>query len=155
MWFLALRRFGPSADGLGMLPLLAALAVIVVLDLQTRTIPNVITLPGFLYALGVATALGTPPLNEAVRGGIVGGGVMFLVVIVSRGSVGGGDAKLAAMLGAAIGWENVLLTLAASQIIAAVAVLTLMLVRRRLPRGVFPVGAFIALIGSLMLIGRP
>jgi prepilin signal peptidase PulO-like enzyme (type II secretory pathway) len=155
MWFLALRRFGPNHEGLAMLPLLAALAFIVVLDLQTRTIPNVVTLPGFLYALGVAAALGTPPIGEAVRGGIVGGGVVFLVVIVSRGGVGGGDAKLAAMLGAAIGWKSILLTLATSQIIAAVAVLALTLVRRRLPRGVFPVGAFIALIGSLLLIGRP
>ena len=45
MWFLALRRFGPSADGLGMLPLLAALAVNVVLDLKNPNNPNQIKLP--------------------------------------------------------------------------------------------------------------
>ncbi|HXH83578.1 MAG TPA: A24 family peptidase [Candidatus Tectomicrobia bacterium] len=138
-----------------MLPLLAALACICVLDLQTRTIPNVVTLPGLVYALAVAATLGTPPIAEAVRGAIVGGGVVFIVVILSRGRVGGGDAKLAAMLGAAIGWQAILLTLGASQALAAVAVLVTTLVNRRLPRGVFPVGAFIAVIGSLMLIGRP
>lgn len=159
LWFafalLALGRFGWTERWWALLPLLIALAVIMVLDLQTRIIPDVVTLPGIAYALLLAAVLrGTAGFVEAVLGVLVAGGVILLIAIVSRGGIGGGDIKLLAMLGAALGWKDALMAFALSQIAAGLVVLMLFIVHRP-PRQAVPVGALIALVGGLMLVHRP
>ena len=151
---LALGRVGWTARCWGLLPLLIVLAFVVVLDVQSRVIPDVITLPGIVYALGLAVAVeGLAGLVAAGIGALVAGGVVLLLAIVSRGGIGGGDIKLAAMLGAGLGWKEALLTLALSQVVAGIVVLVLVIVRGR-PERPFPVGALIAALGGLLLIGH-
>jgi leader peptidase (prepilin peptidase)/N-methyltransferase len=135
-----------------LLPLLGALALVVVLDLRIRMIPDIITLPGLAYALGLAAlAVRSPTVIEAGLGALVGGGVVLLVAIVSRGGMGGGDIKLMAMLGAALGWRGALTALALSQVV----VLGILVVRRRRPARHLPVGALIALFGAVLLVFSP
>ncbi len=139
-----------------LLPLLGALAVIVVLDLRIRIIPDIITLPGLAYALGLAAVSAwDPTVIEAALGALVGGGVVLLVAIVSRGGMGGGDIKLTAMLGAALGWRGALIALALSQVVGAIIVFGVLVVRRRRPSRHLPVGALIALFGAVLLIYGP
>ncbi|MGH7398123.1 MAG: prepilin peptidase [Candidatus Rokuibacteriota bacterium] len=153
---LAFRRLGPAPRWWQLLPLLGALAVVVVLDLRIRMIPDIITLPGLAYALGLAAVSArTPTVIEAGLGALVGGGVVLLVAIVSRGGMGGGDIKLMAMLGAALGWRGALTALALSQVVGAAIVLGLLVVRRRRPARHLPVGALIALFGAVLLIYAP
>jgi len=124
-----------------------------VLDLRIRIIPDVITLPGLAYALGLAAvAVRSPTVVEAGLGALVGGGVLLLVAIVSRGGMGGGDVKLMAMLGAALGWRGALIALALSQVAGAVVAVGVLVVRRRRPARHVPVGALIALFGAVLLI---
>ena len=139
-----------------LLPLLGALAVIVVLDLRIRIIPDVITLPGVAYALGLAAVSArVPTVMEAGLGALVAGGLVLLVAIVSRGGMGGGDIKLMAMLGAALGWRGALVALALSQIVGGVIVLGVLVARRRRPGRHLPVGALIAVFGAVLLIYSP
>jgi leader peptidase (prepilin peptidase) / N-methyltransferase len=153
---LALRRFGVAPRWWQLLPLLGALALVVVLDLRIRIIPDIITLPGLTYALGLAAvAVRSPTVIEAGLGALVGGGVVLLVAIVSRGGMGGGDIKLMAMLGAALGWRGALTALALSQVVAAVIVLGILVVRRRRPARHQPVGALIAFFGAILLVYSP
>lgn len=127
-----------------------------VFDLGVRVIPDVITLPGLAYALGLAAvSVRNPTVIEATLGTLVGGGVVLLVAIVSRGGMGGGDIKLMAMLGAALGWRGALIALALSQVVGAVIVLGFLVVRRRRPARHLPVGALIALFGAVLLIYAP
>lgn len=153
---LALQRFGVTPRWWQLLPLLGALALIVVLDLRMRLIPDVITVPGLVYALGMAALTERDPtLAEAALGALVGGGLVLLVAIVSRGGVGGGDIKLTALLGAALGWRGAVMALAASQVAGAMIVLLIFAVRRRSPARHVPVGALIALIGAMLLMCGP
>jgi Flp pilus assembly protein protease CpaA len=129
---------------------------VVILDLRARLIPDVITLPGLAYALGLASVSGrSPNVIEAGLGVLVGGGIVFLVAIVSRGGMGGGDIKLMAMLGAALGWKGALGALALSQLAAAVVVLGLVVAGRRQLVRELPVGALIALFGAVLVIYAP
>jgi len=126
----------------------------VVLDLQSRIIPDVITLPGIGYALLLAVVLGgAAGLAEAGLGALAAGGVVLLLAIVTRGGIGGGDMKLMAMLGAALGWKGAFMAFALSQIAGGIVALMLIIVHRR-PSQPLPVGALIALFGGLILIGR-
>jgi len=130
------------------------LALTVVLDLQSRIIPDVITLPGVGYALLLAVVHGgAAGLAEAGLGALAAGGVVLLLAIVTRGGIGGGDMKLMAMLGAALGWKGAFMAFAFSQIAGGIVALILIIVHRR-PSQPLPVGALIALFGGLILLGR-
>ena len=150
---IAFLRFGWTPRLWCLMPLLIALAVIIVLDLRTKVIPDVVTLPGIGYALALAGFVESPSLGPALLGGVAGGGIVFLIAVISRGAVGGGDIKLMAMLGAALGWKGAVAVLALSQVAAALVALGLLIARRAGRRDVLPVGAIISLFGVVMLLG--
>jgi leader peptidase (prepilin peptidase)/N-methyltransferase len=66
--------------------------------------------------------------------------------------MGGGDIKLMAMLGAALGWRGALIALALSQVAGAVVGLGVLVAHRRRPARHLPVGALIAFFGAVLLI---
>jgi len=146
------RAAGFSLPALALAPLMVALAGIVVLDLAARTIPNVVTLPMLVYALSLAwLEQGTITPGQAALGMVVGGSVPLILATIGRGAIGGGDVKLMAGLGAALGWKGALYVFALSHVGGALVILGLSLVRRRGPRERFPIGALIALVGALWI----
>jgi leader peptidase (prepilin peptidase) / N-methyltransferase len=151
---LAFQRLSFAPRWWALLPLLGGLAAIVVVDLTTNMIPDVITLPCIVYALALATIVdGGTSLIQAVLGILVGGGLLLVLAAVTRGGIGGGDIKLVAMLGAALGWKGALIAFALSQLAGGVAVLWFLLHGLAERRKTLPIGALIALIGAGLLIG--
>jgi len=148
---LAWSRAGLGAT-LALAPLMVALAAIVVLDLAARIIPNVITLPMLAYALLLAATHTTLPLLHAVLGVVIGAGLPLIGAIIRRGAIGGGDVKLMAALGAALGWKSALYVFALAHVAGALVLLALLLIHRKFPRGPFPIGAFIALVGAIFIL---
>jgi leader peptidase (prepilin peptidase)/N-methyltransferase len=144
-----------SLPSLAVTPLLAALAAATVLDLTSRLVPDRLTLPSLAYALALGAILPMPGPIGAVLGAAVAGGLALLVAMLSRGGVGGGDVKLAAVVGASLGWGSALAVLALSQVLGLTIVLLVSLLRWRLARAPLPVGSIIATLGALVLIGRP
>jgi prepilin signal peptidase PulO-like enzyme (type II secretory pathway) len=151
---LAFQRYGLTARWWALLPLLGALAALAVLDLTTKMIPDVLTLPGIAYVLMLAAVVkGGPSVMQAGLGVVVGGGLLLLLAMVTRGGIGGGDIKLVAMLGGALGWKGALLAFALAQLAGGVVVLYLLLTGRAERRRTLPIGALISLIGAGMLVG--
>lgn len=104
----AVWRFGFGVEGALFAVLLLALLTLTVIDLETRLLPDRITLP--LLALGLtAAAVGYgPSAGAALAGAAIGFGLLTGLNQVSRWAMGqdgmgGGDAKLAAALGAWLG----------------------------------------------------
>ena len=137
---------------LALAPLIVALAALVVLDLAARIIPNVITFPMLAYALLLAATHVTMPLLQAVLGAVIGAGLPLIGAIIRRGAIGGGDVKLMAVLGAALGWKGALYVFALSHVAGALVLLALVLIHHKFPRGRFPIGAFIALVGAILVV---
>jgi leader peptidase (prepilin peptidase)/N-methyltransferase len=75
-------------------------------DLIEYRVPNVVTYPGTLLALGASAFF---PEGDLLNAGIagLGGGLVFLVMaIITRGGLGLGDVKLAILIGAALGFPG-------------------------------------------------
>lgn len=104
-----------SADAPSSLPALAlslfavVSVVLVITDVRRRRLPDVVVLPAtaaavLILAVAAATA-GRPALAAAVAFGAVGAFGACLLVRLSRPEAfGGGDVKLAALVGAHLGW---------------------------------------------------
>ncbi len=135
---------------LGVLPILVALAIIVVTDLRARLIPDVVTLPALAWAIGVAVADGRAAAS--LVGASVVGGALWVLAVIARGGIGGGDVKLGAVIGAALGWESAVLVLAVSQLVGAVIAAGLLLTRRGTRRTRLPIGSVIAILAALTIL---
>lgn len=126
-----------------------ALLVLFAIDLEHQILPNVITLPGIL--VGLAASLWLPPgLTSAVIGVLVGGGSLWLLFEIWRWlrgveALGMGDVKMLAMVGAFLGWEQVIATLVLSSVAGSLVGLGLIASGRGSLGSKLPFGTFIAL----------
>lgn len=81
------------------------------IDARTHRLPNRIVLPALAAALvlvgidGLATQR-TGGLIGALAGMLILGGFYAVLRGVSRGGIGGGDVKLAALIGVVLGWHG-------------------------------------------------
>jgi len=142
--------------------LACSLIVLFVTDLQHKTLPNAITLPGIV--VGFVCSLFVPPgWRDSLIGIVAGGGVLFLIAEVyyrlrGQEGLGMGDVKLLAMIGAFLGWKLVLLTLVLASFAGSLAGMALVASRRgdmkyALPFGTFlAVGAFVAAIWGTPMV---
>jgi leader peptidase (prepilin peptidase)/N-methyltransferase len=112
---------GPSIWTLVAMPFTTALLVLALIDLDVQLLPNVITLPGIASGIAVSFLLGRGlfpawPVGPAEAVLSAAGGYLTLLLVSQayekiRGEpgLGQGDWKMAAFLGAFLGWEKMLL----------------------------------------------
>ncbi len=102
------HHFGFSLAFLHYSTLLLFLLPISFIDIDTKLILNVLTMPGLLVGLALSLFSNDISLQQSIVGVLVGGGFLWAVGIVGewlfkQESMGGGDVKLGAMIGAFIG----------------------------------------------------
>ena len=78
-----------------------------------------------------------------------GGGIIFLIVVLSRGGMGGGDIKLFATVGMFLGFRLTALAMLLSFILGSIAGLALIILKLKKMKDAIPFGPFIAL-GSVI-----
>jgi leader peptidase (prepilin peptidase)/N-methyltransferase len=104
----------------------AAFLIIFFIDLDHRIIPDSISLSGIVIGFAMSFLPGMPlSWLQALIGILVGGGVFLTVAeigdrIFKKESMGGGDIKLAAMMGAFVGWKGILLVMGIGSFLGAV-----------------------------------
>ncbi|HJV46791.1 MAG TPA: prepilin peptidase [Bacillota bacterium] len=128
-------------------PLVCLLAIITISDLLYRIIPNKVNFFFFCYFLLMRFFVHPLPTYYYWLGILSGGGVLFLLAILSRGGMGGGDVKLMAVVGIALGWKLTLFALFLASLLGSmigVFLLVIGVVKRKQP---VPFGPFLA-IGS-------
>ena len=132
--------------------LLASLVAITAIDLSHQIIPDVITLPGILVGVTANLATGRVTWIESLLGIAVGGGIFFVIILASRGGMGGGDMKLGAMLGAFLGWKLGLLAILLGVLSGGVVALCLLIMGRKGRKEAIPFGPFLALGGAVTFL---
>lgn len=100
---------GPHADLPAFLYLGAVGVALAVIDLDTKRLPNAIVLPSYPVALvALAVAALVDDAWDAYLHGLVGLAALYAFYFVLRvlkpGGMGGGDVKLAGVLGLYLGW---------------------------------------------------
>ena len=88
---------------------------------------------------------------DALKGFLLGGGMLFVIYLFARGGFGAGDVKLGAMLGIMVGFTPVLVALQISFIVGGVVAAALLVLRLRRRRDVIPFGPFLAGAGMVSL----
>lgn len=158
-WVLLAARFGLEPILPAFLALAFTLVTISAVDLDERRIPNKVLAPmGVLAAilLGGATLIDGEPsvIGRMLLGGVGYAVPMFLLGVVVPGSMGMGDVKLAAYLGAHLAWlslPHVLVGAFLGFLIGAVLGLLLIAVRKKGRKDTLPFGPSMALGAFLIL----
>jgi len=152
-------HYGLSAE-LGVMIFYACLFIIIfVIDLEHGLILNKLVYPGMVVALLLAL-YPWPWLNEsmvmrvayAALGGGIGFAIFLLIAIVSRGGMGWGDVKLAALIGLATGFPLVFVAIIMGAIIGGIVAVALLIAKKRKRRETIPFGPFLAVAAMITLL---
>jgi leader peptidase (prepilin peptidase)/N-methyltransferase len=134
---LAIYRFGFSIKGFEAALLSLLFVPIFFIDLEHWIIPDSLDLPWIPIGLAAGFLPGAfVNWSGALIGALVGGGVFFLImwlgkIVFKKEAMGFGDVKLAAMLGAFMGWKNLLLVLIMASFLGSLVGVALIIVSRK------------------------
>ena len=121
---------------------------ITIIDLKHLIIPDslVVSVLGLniLYKIGNYFMYGIPfEFLDSLFGLLAGAGLFLLILLISRGGMGGGDVTLVGALGFSLGLKNTVLMILLSFIIGAVISLILLAFKIKSMKDPIPFGPFI------------
>lgn len=138
--------------------LVSALIVIFFIDLEFQIIPDKVTVPGILVGLAAAFFVDPPGIVNSLIGFAVGGGSLLAVAylgewLFKKEAMGGGDIKMAAMMGAFVGWQKVLLIFLGGAVLGTIiSVLWMSISKKVRQERMIPFGPFLALAALLVIV---
>ena len=142
----------PSVRAFASMAFVTALLVLALIDLDWHILPDVITLPGTALGLLASLLPGPPsPLESALSA--AGGYLSFWAVAraahwyYGEEALGQGDWKMAAMLGAFLGWRALLVTVFFACLAGALVGLALIALGRGSRKTHIPLGTFLGIAG--------
>lgn len=171
LWAALALRFGLGFQLFAYATLCSALLAITLIDVDHWIIPDAITLPGIV--VGLAASFFQPPRGsffaeflyrrlgldhlpgflaslgfwDSLAALLLGGGLFYLVAVVSRGGMGGGDIKLTAMMGAFLGMRDLGVAVFIGLLAGSAIGISLMIAGRKTRKDAIPFGPFLALGG--------
>lgn len=154
LYFLAYIHFDFGWHLPFMFAFLSALIVITFIDIDYQIIPDIITIPGIGIGLFAGTFFMPDPFSveftsigfkNSFIGLLAGGGIFYLIAVISRGGMGGGDIKMMAMIGAFLGWKSVLLTTFIGSLVGSIFGIFLMIFKKTGRKAKIAFGPFLAL----------
>lgn len=119
------------------------------IDLDHTIIPDVFTYPGIVIGFAVSFIPGGfVDWKQSAIGIVVGGGAFFLVrllgrIIFGKEALGLGDVKFAAMLGAFLGWQRLLLVLVLASFMGSIVGIALIMFSEKGRKSYIPFGPFL------------
>ncbi|MGQ7888178.1 prepilin peptidase [Paenibacillus sp. WC2504] len=146
-------HFGITVESLIALTLVSLLVIITVSDLSYMLIPNKILIVFFPIFIVLRFIFpGDQAWWSYVLGAVIGGGIIVLIAVLSRGGMGMGDAKLLIVCGAVLGLSHIMVAFVLACMIGSLIgglLLLLKITKRKQP---IPFGPSLAL-GILISYG--
>ena len=135
-------KFEPTFDFLVYAVVAPTLVIITAIDIEHQIIPDVITLPGIVF--GFAVGAYTIGYIDSLVGFILGGGLFYLLAVISNGGMGGGDIKYIAATGALLGWQKVLLVIFIGAFLGSIVGIFQIGLQKKSRKSLIPFGPFLA-----------
>jgi leader peptidase (prepilin peptidase)/N-methyltransferase len=157
LFLLAYLKFGYSTELLSTVILFSFLVIIALIDLKTQYIYDVTVVP--LAVLGLIFSFfikGQTPLLSLV-GFLTGGAIFLSIAYISRlvykqEGMGMGDVKLAAAIGAFLGWRSTVMMVIFAVVFGGIISIILLLIKKKGRRDYIPFGPFLVLGTVLMVL---
>lgn len=124
--------------------------IIMVSDLAYMLIPNKVLLFFLPLFIGLRVLNPLDPWWSPLLGAVLGGGIILLIIILSRGGMGMGDMKLLAVMGVILGWQHTLITFMLACLIGTIIGVGLILTKKLKRKEPFPFGPSILIAGLIM-----
>jgi len=149
--------YGLSIQSLIYIILSSALIIIAFIDLNEQIVPDVISLPGIVIGFIISFFVTNIPFINSALGVLVGGGIILIIalggsVIFKKEAMGGGDVKLAAMIGAFLGWRYIIISLFLGFFLGALTGILLIMMKIKSREDMVPFGPFIVLGSFITLL---
>ncbi len=125
------------------------LIIITVSDIHYQIIPDKVLL--FFLPLFIILKIWIPsdPWWDPIAGMLLGFSLLYLIAVLSKGGMGGGDIKLYAVLGIILGWKGVLLSFFLASLFGGLFGAIGLVLGKYKRRQAIPFGPFIAM-GTLI-----
>ena len=140
---------GWSKELLIVLLLISLVVIVTISDLYKMLIPNQVLLFFTLVTIVVRFFIPMLPWWDAYAGALLGFVILFLIAIVSKGGMGGGDIKYFGVLGFFLGMKGIVLTLVLAAFLGAIFGLVFMMLKKIQRKQPMPFAPF---IGTAALI---
>lgn len=143
-------KFGVSPEMPIYFIFIASLLVVTFIDIDYQIIPDIISIPGILIFFAASFLLSDITYIDSILGILAGGGTLYAIAwgyaaIKKKEGMGGGDIKLLAMIGAAIGWKGVVFTIFVSSTVGSVIGVIVMALTEKNMKLTIPFGPFLSM----------
>ena len=129
---------------------ISLLVIIVVSDFAYMLIPDKVLLFFLPFLLVGRIFSPLDPWWDSLLGAVIGFGILYLIAVISKGGMGGGDIKLFFLIGLVLGVLNTLLTLFLAAFIGMIAGIIVLKVRNQGRKTPVPFGPSIALAAIIV-----
>ena len=150
-------KFGYSLATLFWFAFISILIIISFIDIDHQIIPDIFSLPGIVIFATSSIFIPEMKLIDSIFGILLGGGSLYTIAIIyyalkKTDGMGGGDIKLLAMIGAAIGWKGVIVTIFLGSLTGTIAGIIIMISSRIIDTKIrIPFGPYLSL-GAIIYV---
>lgn len=150
VYILIYYKFGFSLNFLFYGIIFSILIVIGFIDLKEMIIPDILVILIIIFTIIYKVLLfllysKSPDLLNSIGGLVLSSLLFVLIILVSKGGMGGGDVTLIGSLGFILGIKNIFLTIFLSFILGAIISIILLVTKIREKKDPIPFGPFIIL----------
>ena len=146
----AYLRFGISTLLIKALFLISVFIVISFIDLEHYIIPDKIIIFALFAGMSLVIFTREPAIISALAGAISAALFLLVLALGSRGGMGGGDIKLAAVIGLCLGWPVGVIAVLLGCLLAGLVGLVLILTKVKSRKDILPFAPFLA-AGALIM----
>jgi len=152
LFVLLFWRYGLSVEFAKYATLSCILVCVAFIDMDHRIIPDRLNLFGLAAAIIFLFISSDLTPLDAFYGFLAGGGFLFLLAVLSRGAMGGGDIKLFAVIGIFLGLYKTATAMFLTFILAGVVGILLIAFRIRTRKDYMPFGPFISISAFIIIM---